>query len=101
MIFTVTGSGKSAGEASLVVTTKMVSDKDNKTRVIEELVPSGSSPTMLIIRAKKTDIDGFAKGDLDLDQFRQRAQILTCPYLAGVTGGGDPLTPHFYKGDHY
>jgi hypothetical protein len=38
----------------------------------------GSSPsTVLIIRAKKSDIDSFAKGDLDLDKFQQRVQIFT------------------------
>jgi hypothetical protein len=42
-----------------------------------------SSPTILIIRAKKSDIDAFSKGDLDFDQFSQKTQVLTSPYLGG------------------
>jgi hypothetical protein len=42
-----------------------------------------SSPAILVIRTKKLDIDEFAKGDLDFDQFRQRTQMLTYPYLGG------------------
>lgn len=30
---------------------------------------------VLIIRAKKSDIDAFSKGDLDFDQFRRRTQV--------------------------
>jgi len=41
------------------------------------------SPTVLIIRAKKSDIDAFSKDKLNLDQFRQKVQTLTYPYLGG------------------
>ncbi len=34
-----------------------------------------TSSTVLTIRAKKSDIDTFAKGDMDFDQFRQKVQI--------------------------
>jgi len=34
-------------------------------------------PTVLTIRAKKSDVDAFAKGELDSDEFRQKVQILT------------------------
>jgi hypothetical protein len=38
----------------------------------------GVSPaTVLTIRAKKTDIDAFAKGQQDFEQFRQKVQIFT------------------------
>jgi hypothetical protein len=46
-----------------------------------------SSPAVLVIRTKKSDIDEFAKGDLGFDQFRQRVQILTHPLLGGAVGG--------------
>jgi hypothetical protein len=43
---------------------------------------TGSSTTheqpprkVLIIRAKKSDVDVFSKGDLDFDEFRQRTQV--------------------------
>ena len=41
----------------------------------------GASSTVLTIRAKKSDIDAFAKGDLDYDKFREKVQILTYPSL--------------------
>ena len=34
-------------------------------------------PTFLTIGAKKSDIDRFAKAELDYDQFRQRIRSLT------------------------
>ena len=40
--------------------------------------PSRAAPTstrVLTLQAKKSDIDAFARGELDLDQFRQRATI--------------------------
>jgi len=89
VILVVTGSGESAGGITAVATTKIVGHEDHNTRIVEELAPRGSSPTMLVIRAKKSDIDGFAKADLDFDQFRKRTQILTCPYLGGGARRGD------------
>ncbi len=40
-----------------------------------------SASTVLTIRAKKSDIDAFAKGELDPDKFREKVQILTYPSL--------------------
>ena len=37
------------------------------------------SAMVLTIRAKKSDVDAFAKGELDFDKFRQKVQILTYP----------------------
>ncbi len=33
------------------------------------------SETVLTIRVKKSDVDAFAKDELDFDQFRQKVQI--------------------------
>ncbi len=33
------------------------------------------STTVLTIRAKKSDVDAFAKGELDFEQFQQKVQI--------------------------
>jgi hypothetical protein len=44
-------------------------------------VTGGASSTVLTIRAKKSDIDAFAKGDLDYEKFREKVQILTYPAL--------------------
>jgi hypothetical protein len=56
--------------------------------VYEEALPSelaGGGPTILIMRAKKVDIDAFAKGSLEFDQFRQRVQMFT------TQGGSDSV----------
>jgi hypothetical protein len=42
-----------------------------------------SLPTVLTICAKKSDIDAFAKGELDYDQFRQRTGIFKSYAKAG------------------
>ena len=45
-------------------------------------VPGGigiTGPTVLTIRAKKSDVDAFSKGELDYDKFREKVQILTYP----------------------
>ena len=94
VVITVTGSGDSAtlvGEATSAKTKILVVGSDGETRVIEEMSPGGEEaffPAVLVIRAKKSDIDAFAEGTLDLEQFRQRVQVLTCPYLGAVAGGG-------------
>jgi len=46
-----------------------------------------SSPTVLTIRAKKADIDAFAKGALDFDEFRQKTQLISYPFLGRNLGG--------------
>ncbi|MBA7478747.1 hypothetical protein ES707_14175 [subsurface metagenome] len=40
-------------------------------------------PTVLTIRAKKSDIDAFAKGQLSFDQFTQKTLLLSYSYLGG------------------
>jgi len=56
-----------------------------------------SSPTILVIRTKKSDIDEFAKGDLDLDQFRKRVQLLSYPLLGGADGGNRNPFDDYYR----
>jgi hypothetical protein len=48
---------------------------------LEDYIKSLSSPTVILIRAKKSDIDAFAKGEQDMEQFRQRVQIISYPLL--------------------
>jgi hypothetical protein len=48
-------------------------------------LPPASSMVMTI-RVKKSDIDLFAKDELDTDQFRQKTQILTYPHVSGQAG---------------
>jgi hypothetical protein len=48
----------------------------------------GSAPTVLTIRAKKSDVDAFSKGELDYDKFREKVQILTYLSLGPQVAGG-------------
>ena len=54
---------------------------------INDFVKRFSVPTCIDIRAKKSDIDAFAKGGLDFDQFREKVQVLSYPLLSGNTRG--------------
>jgi len=45
-----------------------------------------SSPTVLTVRAKKTDIDAFAEGKLSFDQFTEKTQLLSYSYLGENLG---------------
>ena len=85
VILTVTGSGAPSDVKGVVVGQKQTIIVDQKfgTRAIQGRFPDNtfSLPTILVIRAKKADIDRFAKGDTDYDQFLQNTQILSCAYL--------------------
>jgi hypothetical protein len=54
-----------------------------------------SSPVILVVRTKKSDIDGFSKGDFDFDKFRQRVKLLTYPVLGGADMYNDVYGDHF------
>lgn len=101
-ILTITGDGTSAGVGTItlqrdgkITTTNRIIVYDKQggtTRMVSgnSLDDLGlSSPTVLVIRAKKADIDSFAKGDLDLEQFRRHVQIVSYPYLAAAADSGD------------
>jgi len=84
VILTITGSGDSSNFATIAIAgNSRVIVQDKKTtgmRIVTPTLPNhlGSSlPSVLIIRAKKSDIDAFAKGNLDLDKFRERVLIFT------------------------
>lgn len=103
VILSITGSGGSAEYEALFVESDDTSSKDKillrdkstgKARWVEgnstaELALS--SRTVLVIRAKKDDIDNLTKGDIEPDQFRQRVSILSHPYLGGSSSRGSDL----------
>ncbi len=39
----------------------------------------------IVIRAKKSDIDAYGKGELDFDKFREKVQVFSYPLLSGNT----------------
>jgi hypothetical protein len=47
----------------------------------------GGAPKMLVLRAKKSDIDSFLKGTLGLEQFREKVNVVTSP------GSARPWSP--------
>ncbi len=51
-----------------------------------------SSPTVLTIRTKKSDVDAFAKGELDYEKFREKVQIFSYPDLGQNVGGARRTT---------
>ena len=99
VILTITGGGESAGTKisainvtgnNQVIVEEKSADGKSTMRIVNgtELDDIGmSSPAVLVIRTKKSDIDEFAKGDLDFDKFRQRIQLLTYPLLGTADGG--------------
>ncbi len=61
-------------------------------------ITGSDASTVLTIRVKKSDIDGLARGEFDLDQFRQRVQMLSYPLLGGAAGSGGTFDfYHKYK----
>jgi hypothetical protein len=87
VILAIIGSGEPPHSHAVIVSQK-VTVNGKKTNVIgtPTSVEAGiPSPMMLVIRAKKSDIDDFANDDINLEQFRERVQILECPYLSEST----------------
>ena len=99
VILTVTGSGEATGTiitssripgGNQVLLTERGAYGQTSTRIVQgtSLDDIGSSSaTILVIRAKRSVIDTFAKGELDFDKFRQRVQVLTYPLLGGTVRG--------------
>lgn len=83
VILTVAGSGDSSNIISVAITGSnqiLIKDEDKKMRIVTPTSLSDlgvSSPTVMTIRVKKSDVDAFAKGKLDFGKFRQKVQIFT------------------------
>jgi hypothetical protein len=54
----------------------------NISRLHQAHLAGAGSASVLTIRAKKSDVDAFAKGDLDLEKFTQKVEIFLS-YLVG------------------
>jgi len=82
VILTIIGEGGASGEFQVIraLSRRYVIRTEDKTTKIEIPLPSDmglSSPTVMTVRVKKSDVDAFAKGELNLDKFRQKVQIFT------------------------
>jgi type II secretory pathway pseudopilin PulG len=95
VILTVAGSGEAVSDTKALTTRATIAINGHK-RYAQQLPSGGSSQTLLVIRAKKSDIDNFAGGTVDAEQFRQRVRILTCPYIGAGSGLGDPFNPYYH-----
>jgi len=78
VILTVIGDGRRSG-ATITQSFSYGRSTGSRSRRIVQTAPEAETdsivPTVLTICAKKSDIDAFAKGELDYDQFRQRTGI--------------------------
>jgi hypothetical protein len=108
VILTVVGKGESTGKT--IAAARMIQgenqivivEKDAYGTKTQKVVPGDSldvledmglsSPAVLVIRTKKSDIDEFSKGNIDFENFRQRVQLLTYPLLGGAEGHEDPFS---------
>ncbi|HUU20170.1 MAG TPA: hypothetical protein VMW72_23680 [Sedimentisphaerales bacterium] len=84
VILTVTGKASQSGQLDTRV---YISGRSRY--IATEPAGSGSgslSPTVLTIRAKKADIDDFANGQLNFDQFTEKTQLLSYSYLGENVG---------------
>ena len=103
VILTITGNPISSGYKSVRTipgrNEVIVIDQNNRSQIVgtDQVDDLGLSlPTVLVIRAKKSDIDRFAQGDLDFDQFQQNTQVLTSAYLADQSGPGGLMFGDYY-----
>ena len=103
LVLTITGSGTTSGYKKVSTIPGrnefVIVDRNNEARIVKADMIGDfglSLPTVLVIRAKKSEIDRFAKGDLDFDQFQQNTQILTSAYLADQAGLGNPITGYYH-----
>jgi hypothetical protein len=107
VILTVAGSGQATG--TTIATARVlpgegqmvIVEKDAYGTKTQKIVPGTSleniglsSPSVLVIRTKKSNIDEFSKGDLDFEKFRQLVKLLTYPLLGGADGYGSHFSPY-------
>ncbi|MEW6307204.1 MAG: hypothetical protein AB1705_27440, partial [Verrucomicrobiota bacterium] len=89
---TVVGPGSGADSASTITTRQSVDGRTVEVYQQQNLLTKTSRPldrTVLTVRAKKSDIDAFAKGSLSQPQFEKKAVFST--YRA--SGGSSPRPP--------
>ena len=94
VIITVTGIASSSNVGKVVAVSGtdqiVVHYKDsNTTKIVKSPSLSDlgiSKPTVLTIRAKKSDIDAFAKDQIDINEFKQKVKVISHPHLGGDFG---------------
>ncbi len=80
IVISITGSG---GRSAITTVNQSVMRKDGKIVIRSQseapttVLSESYSPTVLTIRASKSDVDEFAEGNLDFDEFRDSVQVST------------------------
>jgi hypothetical protein len=99
VILSVTGSGEYASDVMMLKSRRTVMVNGHKRIIDDPLIGSTGFPscTVIVIRVKKSEIDAFAKGELDFDKFRASVQVFSYPYLGSVELRGD--SSGLYMGD--
>ena len=59
---------------------------DNIKNLPDEMKLLPPPPNAIVIRAKKSDIDAYAKGELDFDKFRDKTQVFSYPIVGDNSG---------------
>ena len=74
-----------AGTSQPAVIKEILIENDKTIKITPKVYSTSpaSSSTALLIRAKKSDIDAYSKGELNYDEFRQKVTIFAYPYLPG------------------
>src|SRR5438132_1149498 len=83
------GKAKAAGKTKLSRVTVSADDEGNQVLLEPREDGTPAHGTIMTIRVKKSDADAFAKGKLNLDEFRKQASITTYAGDTGGWGGGN------------
>ena len=88
VILTVIGGRSQSGTRGVTRTGSYSYGRDSRIFRTEHGAGSDSfSPTVLTIRAKKSDIDAFAEGKLNFEKFTEKTQLLSYSFLGENVGG--------------
>ncbi len=101
--------GKSGSSSNVVIMGDSTFDgfivhdkRSNTTSMFQGGLPDDlmrSSQMVLVIRAKKSDIDAFAKDQIDINEFKQKVKVISHPHLGGDFG--QDSSPIFLPGSGF
>jgi len=95
VVLTVTGKAAQSGQLD----TRVYISGRRTVRMAAGAEAGSLSPTVLTIRAKKSDIDAFAEGQLSFDQFSEKTQLFSYSYLGENLGTRSSPSSRSRRGD--
>ena len=96
VILTVTGKASQSGPLDTRIYSSGSGRRSRSVYIATEPGGAGTgslSPTVLTIRAKKSDIDAFAEGKLSFEKFTEKTQLLSYSFLGENVGGPSRSSP--------